>query len=270
MKSLVFLVLFAAALPGYGVSQREAAEKSRAIVPRIQRADYGDDRAALKSLFSELAPYRDDKQVGPRVLYWRGFALWRRALNGFNDGVNNAEIEEDLRGAVIEFEAAYTRNPNFADAKLAAASCLMNLLYIHLKEPGAVDQYSAKFKPLIQEAETIEPENPRLLWVIGAAKWYMPPQMGGGSAAAIETYGRGIQSANHHKPSNDPLDPSWGEPELLMNLAWSNLHKAQPDFDVAEQYARAALKLVPDWHYVRDILLPQIAEAKAKANLKQG
>jgi len=37
---------------------------------------------------------------------------------------------------------------------------------------------------------------------------------------------------------------------------------------VAERQARAALELVPYWHYVRDILLRQIQEAKAKAKLK--
>jgi hypothetical protein len=32
---------------------------------------------------------------------------------------------------------------------------------------------------------------------------------------------------------------------------------------VAEQYAQSALALVPHWHYVRDILLPQIRKKKA-------
>ena len=270
MKSLLTFVLIAASLPVFARTHRDDVKTVRDIVLKIQRADYGDDRPTLQSLYKDLAAYRDDKQMGTRVLYWRGFALWRRALNGFNDGVDYSEIEQDLRGAVAEFEAAYTRDPKFADAKLAAASCLMNLLFIHLKEPGAVEQYSSKFKPLIKDAETLEPENPRLLWVIGAGKWYMPPQMGGGPSAAIETYGRGIEATHHQKKSPDPLDPAWGEPELLMNLAWSNLHKSRPDFDVAEQYAQAALKIVPDWHYVRHILLPQIAEARAKSSPKQG
>jgi hypothetical protein len=51
-----------------------------------------------------------------------------------------------------------------------------------------------------------------------------------------------------------------------MNLAWSNLHRATPDLDAAEANARAALALIPNWHYVRDILLPQIKEAAARRN----
>jgi hypothetical protein len=35
--------------------------------------------------------------------------------------------------------------------------------------------------------------------------------------------------------------------------------------NAAERYARDALSVVPYWHYVRDILLPQIVAAKAKA-----
>ena len=65
--------------------------------------------------------------------------------------------------------------------------------------------------------------------------------------------------------SSDPLEPRWGEAELLMNLAWSELNRKEPDLDAAEKYAHAALELVPYWHYVRDILMVQIREAKGKA-----
>jgi len=47
-----------------------------------------------------------------------------------------------------------------------------------------------------------------------------------------------------------------------MSLAWSSLNRATPDVNAADQYAHAALALVPYWHYVRDILLPQIQTAK--------
>ena len=50
-----------------------------------------------------------------------------------------------------------------------------------------------------------------------------------------------------------------------MNRAWSNLHRTTPDLKAAQHDAAAALILVPYWHYVRDILLPQIQDAQAKA-----
>jgi hypothetical protein len=51
-----------------------------------------------------------------------------------------------------------------------------------------------------------------------------------------------------------------------MNLAWSHLGRATPDLAAAESNARAALVIVPHWHYVRDILLPQILEAKTRSS----
>ncbi len=79
----------------------------------------------------------------------------------------------------------------------------------------------------------------------------------------METYQKGLKAAREHKNmSSDPLTPSWGEPELLGNLAWSNLNRSTPDLVAAERYARSALELVPYWHYVRDILMKQIQAAR--------
>ena len=78
------------------------------------------------------------------------------------------------------------------------------------------------------------------------------------------TYARGVELARAQKARvTDPLDPSWGEPKNLMSLAWCSLNKTTPDSGQADTYARQALALVPDWHYVKDILLPQIQSAQA-------
>lgn len=46
--------------------------------------------------------------------------------------------------------------------------------------------------------------------------------------------------------------------------AYSYLNKRDRGLDAAERNARNALEIVPDWHYIRDILLRQILDAKAK------
>jgi hypothetical protein len=65
--------------------------------------------------------------VGARVAYWRGFALWRRAFNGFNDGVDRAEIEQDLLGAIREFDKALSEDRALVDATIGTISCLQSL-----------------------------------------------------------------------------------------------------------------------------------------------
>ena len=78
-----------------------------------------------------------------------------------------------------------------------------------------------------------------------------------------------IRSDNRHHSDFGWLSTYWhfcfSEYHDPANLAWSNLNRTTPDLAAAEGYARSALLLVPYWHYVRDILLPQILAAKASA-----
>jgi len=249
-----------------GAQPTSTRERITKLVIQVQRADYEGDRAALKRRYQDLEEFVNDKELGAKVQYWRGFAFWRRALNGFNDSVDRSELEQDLKPAVSEFEMALIRNPAFVDARVGAGSCLLSLVFIHQKDAVRVSELLAKAVPLLKEAGAAEPENPRYLWVRGASRWSWPPG-DGAQAAAIAIYEKGLKSARERKnAASDPLTPSWGEPELLMNLAWSNLNRSTPDLAAAEQYARSALGLVPYWHYVKDILISQIAAARAKQN----
>jgi hypothetical protein len=244
-------------------TEREAVS---ALVLQIQKADYEDDRPALQRLYGELAPFAETKGLTSRVLYWRGFALWRKAINGFNDGVEKNELQQDLRQAAEEFEKSASADHSFVDAKIALGSCYGFLAYsMNKKDAAELQALLAKSLQSITEAKAAAPDNPRLLWVLGPIYWNIPVDRGGGQAKAMDTYEKGLEIIRSHKATtSDSLDPVWGEPELLMSLAWSSLNRATPDLKAAEQNAQAALALVPNWHYVRDILVKQIRDAKAK------
>lgn len=100
---------------------------------------------------------------------------------------------------------------------------------------------------------------------MGPILFYTPPEKGGGLDKVIENNERGVSICSQLKPPADRLEPSWGKPELLMSLAYEYMTKNPPDLDKAETNARAALEIVPYWHYVRDILMAKITEAKARA-----
>jgi tetratricopeptide (TPR) repeat protein len=242
------------------------------IVAQIQRADYEGDRAALNQLYEELVPFVDDGELASRVRYWRGFAKWRRAINGFNETPMPKDLAEDLTEAESEFDAAIQRDPGFVDAKVGAVSCLLNRLFLEgvfpkEKDPARLREILAPASLLLKEAKTAAPDNPRLLWVLGPNLWSTPPERGGGQENAIATYQKGLKVIREQRGvASASLEPSWGEPELLMSLAWSNLHRDTPDLSAAEEYAQAALKLVPYWHYTRDILMPQIRAAEKEKN----
>lgn len=261
---LISSFLLLASLQSAPSTVRASAE---AIVAQIRRADYEGDRAALKRLHDELSPYVADRELGARVLYWRGFSLWRRSLNGFNDNADPKELEDDLQQCVVDFKQAWARDPGLVDAKGGAASCLVNHSFLIMRSDRARSrELFQESTALLAEALAGAPENPRLLWVQGANQFYS--RESDGQARAITTYERGLALARKQKSSAaaDALDPRWGEPELLMNLAFANLHKSSPDLEAAKRYAESALALVPYWHYVRDILLVQIQKAKTAAS----
>src|SRR5215472_18426169 len=86
------------------VADSKTTSQVVALVAKVQRADYEGNRAALHQLYGELAPYMSDKAIASRVAYWRGFALWRSAFNGFNDSTDTKQIGDELQQALVEFQ----------------------------------------------------------------------------------------------------------------------------------------------------------------------
>jgi tetratricopeptide (TPR) repeat protein len=265
MKTKLIAAITFVSLSGTRAICANEVPQAARIVAQIQHADYAGDRAAMQKGYDDLKPFVQNKELASRIRYWRGFAQWRRAINGTNDSVDPKELEEDLKTALEEFKIAIEKNPTFVDAKIGMISCLGYLAFMNRKDQAHAKELVGQILPLAKEAIDVAPDNPRLIWVRGPILWNTPPERGGGQDKAIENYQRGLDVCSKIKPSDDPLEPSWGKPELLMNLAYCYLNAHQPDVNAAERNARAALEIVPYWHYVRDMLLPQILAAKAKA-----
>jgi hypothetical protein len=260
LTALFFMVLcFAGVTPA-----EETREQAARIVARIQRADYEGDRAAMQRGYEDLKPFIENHELASHIRYWRGFAQWRRAINGFNDAVDPKELEQNLNTALDEFKIAMENDPAFVDAKVGTISCLGFLAFMNRKDQVRAKELVGQILLLVKQADEMAPDNPRLIWVHGPILWNSPPERGGGQDKAIANYERGLQACSKIKTSDDPLEPSWGKPELMMSLAYCYLNANSVDTNAAERYARNALELVPYWHYVRDILLPQIVAAKAK------
>jgi hypothetical protein len=261
----------AAALVAISVSDiavtraNDTAQQIAPIIAQIQHADFAGDQVAMQKGYDDLNPFLEDMALASRIRYWRGFAQWRRAINGFNDSIDPKELEQNLKTALDEFKIAMEKDSKFVDAKVGTISCLGYLAFINQKDQARAKELVGQIMPLVKEATDMAPDNPRLIWVRGPILWNTPPERGGGHDKAIENYKRGLEVCSKIKTSNDPLEPSWGKPELMMSLAYSYLNTTPSDVNTAERYARSALEVVPYWHYVRDILMPQILAAKAKA-----
>jgi len=256
--SFVVWLLLVLASPASGAPA--AVEKSlERLVPAIRSADYRGDRQALDRLEAELEKLQGSGLEEYR-LYWRGFARWRRAINGFNEKPMPADLSNDLEAAVGHFRAALERRPNWIEARLALAGCWANLLYVVGDDAARRQAILSEAVPAWKSLEADGSDNSRVLWIVGGLQLFSALQRGGDLQKAVATLRRGVESSCRQALAGaEPTwAPAWGGPENLMNLAYLYSHSAANNKTAALAYALGALTSVPEWHYVRDVLLPQI------------
>jgi len=253
---LLVLAAFPAAPPAKPAASDRLAELSREVLA----ADYRGNRPELAALEAELARLPDGPLDAYRE-YWRGFALWRRAMNGFNESPTPQDLASDLEKALARFQNSLTRRPDWMEARLGMVGCWGNLLYLagkdDVRRKALLDDALPSFREVMRNAG----DNPRALWIKGGMEMAAPPPTGGDFVKAATTLEHGVASAWREALSNEPVpawEPRWGGPENLMDLAWLYSHAPEKDRRAALAYARGALTAVPSWHYVRDVLLPQI------------
>jgi hypothetical protein len=246
---------------------RDPRDQSRARLvaakPQLMAADYRADLDALARLREEVMPLADDPALGYLAHYWAGFASWRIAINGASRGMSLPDLKAHLEKAATEFEASIRQKEDFADANAAAAGVYSWLAAFDRNDPAAMRERIERFRRLLARAEELEPDNPRVLWVKAAPFLFLPPEQGGNVDRAIEIYRRMDQVSKATSDAGSPL-PDWGKPEALMSLAFAHLQHSPPDLAAASEEARAALRLQPEWSYVRDVLVPRIEAAQRK------
>ena len=200
--------------------------KLAALVAEVRSADYRGDRAALARLDAALGEL-DDAALADYRDYWRGFARWRRALNGFNETPTPTDLTADLESAVAHFRASLERRPDWIEAKLALVGCWGNLTYPRRQRPGEEEAAPRRARPGVplargerrattrapsgsSEACSSPPHRPT-----GATSSRRPPRCGGASSSP---------GASRPRARLARLGPAWGGPENLMNLAYMYSH----------------------------------------------
>ncbi|HYS54854.1 MAG TPA: hypothetical protein VER58_13940 [Thermoanaerobaculia bacterium] len=225
---------------------------------KVMSADYRGDLPELARLRDELAQWPKDRELAFLARYWGGFASWRIAMNGANHQMPKEEQVVNLKNAASEFYRAMQAKDDFADAYAAAAGVngwLANTYNGPTPDRPSMMERVYLAYALLTKATTLEPTNPRVLWIKGGFIQYAP---GGSVERAIATYKQ--QRDEAERRGVDPASPlpDWGKPEALMSLANAHSLQTPPDLATAREEANEALKIVPDWSYVRDTLIPRI------------
>ena len=264
-KYLIGFLVMACVAPAGEARQSRVERKLVAIKAAVMSADYRGDLAELASLRTKASEISNDSRFGYLADYWSGFASWRIVLNGGGTKLSADDGKAAITRAVIDFESSIRKKSDFADSWASAAAGHGLLAAYNRADAAVMKQEIEIFQKDIKQALELEPNNPRALWVQAIPYLVLPRERGGDIDHAIELYRKMLENSRPPEPRS-PL-PDWGRPEALMSLANADIMKASPDVDQADVEAREALRLEPEWHYVRDILIPKIdAKRKQLAN----
>ena len=187
-----WLIAFASLVHGASDKHSGGVAQISEIIAQIRHADYAGDQRALRQGYDALTPFLRQSDYGAEVSYWRGFARWRQALNGFNDPMTPEEIDRHLGDAIGEFSQIPANASIYREGRIGTLSCLGNLIFLHTAEPEQVKHLIAEAGPISAELSKSAPDNPRRLWVAGPLLWNVPASQGGGQDKAIAGYLRGL------------------------------------------------------------------------------
>ena len=253
-----FVIVLVISSGGWSLeAQQSRAERELVgLKAAIMSADYRGDLVELAALRDRAAQLSDDSRLGYLADYWSGYASWRMVINGAGSKLTADEAKAELARAVTAFESSFRKKSDFADAYASAAAVHGWLAAYSASDPTAMNKQVDIYKQQINRGLELEPNNPRVLWIQAVPYLVMPPERGGNVDKAIELYQKMIDNSRPPDPSS--ALPDWGKPEALMSMANARLKKTSPEVDLAAVEAADALRLQPEWHYVKDVLIPQI------------
>jgi hypothetical protein len=243
----------------HGGQRNDGGGSLARLAAEARTADYQGDLAGLRDVYRRIDTTAADPRMRRNAHYWRGFAMWRRAQNAANVALGPDSIVADLEAAAVEFRAAMAIDPGWVEASSGAAAVLMNIAYFRIADAPRARAVMREALGLLGAAQRADSTNPRVAFVAAGRTFWAPVESGGNRQRAIADLQRAIaRLPDRRDRGGHPADPAWGEAELHMLLAFFYANLQPPERERARQSANAALVLQPDWHYVRNVLLPQI------------
>ena len=121
---------------------------------------------------------------------------------------------------------------------------------------------SSKIHSLLDDAEKIKPEFPRISLVRGLMKYNTPRIFGGSYEDALKNFNKSISL--YEKQNEDSASRDSG---YLEALTWAGRSQEQlENFEAALFFYKKVLSIEPDFGWVKYSLLPRLEEKLAKKN----
>ncbi|NBC86969.1 MAG: tetratricopeptide repeat protein [Bacteroidetes bacterium] len=219
------------------------------------QADVGKMKQSV-SLFSRVATGSPSRSAYGH--YYAAFA-YTRIVNI----VGNKDEEQalDYLDAAIEhLKKAIEQDAEFADAYALLASAYGRKMGMKPRLGMFLGPESSK---LMKKAKSIEPNNPRTVFIQATSDFFTPETWGGSTEKAVDGFERAIELFEQETVT-DPIEPSWGHSDAHAWLGYAHMKEGR--YEEAESQFERALSINPDYGWVTDVLMPQLNSRKESAS----
>lgn len=176
--------------------------------------------------------------------YARALASYRLAVS-FNLKTQTEQTTSSLDSAINTLEATLKQPTPHAEAHILLAQCYGFKASLN---PLKAAVFSARAKTHLNQAQSIDSNNPRLHLIRGIARYNTPAIYGGSKQAALKSFNQALK----HYADDQDSGYHWGEAEAhvwrgLSQLELNNLGSAMKDWG-------SALLLSPNYGWPRFLI----------------
>ncbi|MDO7887069.1 hypothetical protein [Hymenobacter cheonanensis] len=230
MKKLLFTLALAAASLGAAAQTASAsaapttapagyAEQLGATIAQVMGTGNAAELQALAARLERAAAVAPADWL-PR--YYQAYALVISTFTGKETGAAKDKTLDQAEAALAQAHRLHGD-----ESELLALQAYLYQARLSI-EPGArAQEYSAKAQEAADQAQAINPANPRP-YLIGANNvYYTPVNFGGGPAAAKPLYEAASARFAAFRPAG-PLAPNWGQSQVQARLKAYEVAAGQP------------------------------------------
>ncbi|MGI4762403.1 MAG: hypothetical protein ACRYF0_16960 [Janthinobacterium lividum] len=185
------------------------AEQLGATIAQVMHTG---DAAELQALAAKLERAATVAPADWLPRYYQTYAL---VISAFQSKESTAAKDQILDQA--ESALAQARRLKGDESELLALQAYLYQARLSFQPMARAQEYLPKVTDAVDQAEALNPANPRPYLIEANNVYHTPPAYGGGAAAARPLYEQAKTRFAAFRPAG-PLAPSWGQDQLLGRL----------------------------------------------------
>jgi len=242
-------------LPVIALSQNSDSGKTAQFIEARKHLEQAIDNQEIEEiviLLNQFNSFLDEPDLRARAHYFIGLAGYR--LRTLPTELDKKQKEQYLDEAIDHLEKSIGIKNDFAEAHALLSGCY------GMKASGGMFagiKYGPKSNKQMDKALELAPDNPRVLMLDGTGLLFTPSMFGGDTGKALTRFREAAEQFENFTPE-DPTMPRWGRVEVY---AWlGQAYEEEGQYEQAKQAYEKALEIDPEYTWVKNYLLPKLAE----------